>query len=768
MPDALLGGLCVAGEIWVTMQAHLTLDLHFERSGPGYRVRVFDSPAGGGQSVEFGEVVTGLELENLALKIIRPNVRVRRQQPAHVAMAKNIGGRIFEAVFAGSVGECLRRSTDQAKAKGVPLWVRLRLSATPDLANWPWELLYDAHDDWFLALSGLTPLIRHTDLSEAPRPVAVSLPLRVLAIRSEAAGSPALDLAAEWSQVTAALTDLIGSGTLTITELVTPTLDELRRALLRDSFHVLHYMGHSAFDERHGGVLFFSDEPGRSGPVTAEDLGVYLRGHSSLRLAILNACEAGRSDPGDPFAGLADTLVRRGIPAVIAMQFEITDTAAIKFSPALYEALAAGKPIDAALAEARQAIRADSLVEWATPVLYLRGDDAQLFDITSVEPGRASDKDKASAYANEGARWQEIGLAAGEAAFRNAIALDPDLAKAFAGLGAVLYHQDRLSEAEAVLVEAIRLEPDSHWPHSDLANVLRKLTRFDESEAEFREAIRLNSDEFWPQHDLGILLRDCDRLEESEIQFRKSAELNRDCPRPHHELGRLYWQQKLYSQAEAEFREAIRLGPGNLWPHHDLALVLRDTGHPDEAELEFREAIRLDPDVAQPHYQLGALLRDLKRPADSEAEFSEALRLDPYDPWAHYDHGRLLRDQSQYPEAETEFRRAIRLNPSLDWPHYQLGTILRHLARPAEAEAELREAIRLGLANARTYNELGRVLCDLGRDAEAETEFRQALRLEPAKRSAHGNLVDLLRRQGRDDEAADAERQAAALGVSIN
>ena len=58
-----------------------------------------------------------------------------------------------------------------------------------------------------------------------------------------------------------------------------------------------------------------------------------LRDHTSLRLAVLNACEAGRTDPVDPFGGVADTLVRRGIPAVIAMQFEVSDKAAMSSRP---------------------------------------------------------------------------------------------------------------------------------------------------------------------------------------------------------------------------------------------------------------------------------------------------------------------------------------------------------------------------------------------------------------------------------------------------
>jgi hypothetical protein len=143
-------------------------------------------------------------------------------------------------------------------------------------------------------------------------------------------------------------------------------------------------MGHGIFDTRRGGAILLANSSGKSAPVTAEDLGVLLRDHTSMRLAILNACEAGRTDPADPFAGVADTLVRRGIPAVVAMQYEVSDDAAIEFTPALYGALAASLPVDVAVAEARKAIYTISQLEWATPVLFLRGDDALLFDISDA------------------------------------------------------------------------------------------------------------------------------------------------------------------------------------------------------------------------------------------------------------------------------------------------------------------------------------------------------------------------------------------------
>jgi hypothetical protein len=369
--------------------AFLDLDVQFSRSGTDYQAQIIRSPAGDGQSVTFSWPFSELELENFLLKMGRARGTTRRIEAAPIAAAKQAGGRLFDAVFAGAVGECMRRSRDRADESEATLRIRLRLSECPELANLPWELLYDRGEDWFLALSGGTPVVRYVQLPVQPRAVPVALPLRILVIRSEPTDCPSLNLAAEWAHVADALAELSDAGLVEFTELAVPTLGELRRALLRDTFHVLHYMGHGAFDEQHGGSLMFTRPSGRGEEVTGGDLGVMLHDHRSMRLAVLNACQAGRTDPEDPFAGVADTLVRRGIPAVIAMQFAVSDAAAIEFAPALYGALATGRPIDMAVAEARKAVYTVSRVEWATPVLYLRADNARLFDVSEV-PSSAS------------------------------------------------------------------------------------------------------------------------------------------------------------------------------------------------------------------------------------------------------------------------------------------------------------------------------------------------------------------------------------------
>jgi len=99
---------------------------------------------------------------------------------------------------------------------------------------------------------------------------------------------------------------------------------------------------------------------------------------------VLNSCEGARGNAQDAFSSTAATLVRPGIPAVLANQYEITDEAAIAFSRTFYQAVADGLPVDAAVAYARTSLKIeiDNTLEWATPVLYMRSPDGRIFDIS--------------------------------------------------------------------------------------------------------------------------------------------------------------------------------------------------------------------------------------------------------------------------------------------------------------------------------------------------------------------------------------------------
>ena len=156
----------------------------------------------------------------------------------------------------------------------------------------------------------------------------------------------------------------------------------LRHALRDGNYHILHYVGHSAFTGQGEGMLYLERETdGSSVGVDSTLFANLLSDQDRLRLVVLNSCEGARTTLTDPYAGVATTLIQLGVPAVVAMQFEISDDAALLFAEELYTNLIGRQdPIDAAVAEARKAVYTEiDAIEWATPVLFLRDPDVELF-----------------------------------------------------------------------------------------------------------------------------------------------------------------------------------------------------------------------------------------------------------------------------------------------------------------------------------------------------------------------------------------------------
>ncbi len=366
---------------------YLDFDLLIEHAAQGYRAKVLDSPTGQA-AADFSLPFSSQEMELFLLRLTRSlseaRRRVRRLESQERELVKGFGGQLFQAMFSGAVLGALQSSLNEAFRKDAGLRIRLRLTDTPELADIPWEFLFNPVANRFLNLAPDTPLIRYLDLPMPVRPLTVTPPLRVLVMISSPADFAQLDVAAEWDRLNAALGDLVKRGLVTITRLPSASLAGLQRPLRLDKYHIFHFIGHGGFDEQaQDGALALEDAQGRARLVTGQDLGVMLSSERSLRLVVLNACEGARAASSDPFAGVAQSLVQQGVPAVIAMQFEITDEAAITFAEQLYAAIADGYSVDAALGEARRAIFASGNdVEWATPVLYTRSPSGQLFRVT--------------------------------------------------------------------------------------------------------------------------------------------------------------------------------------------------------------------------------------------------------------------------------------------------------------------------------------------------------------------------------------------------
>ena len=327
----------------------------------------------------------GLERQVLALEnaVLRSANASRRIEAPALATVRDFGKVLFEAAFDRQIRNLFDRTLAAAERAG--RGVRLKLRILPaELSALPWEFLYNPDRTEHLCLQRNTPLVRYIEIGNPIKPLVVEPPLRILGVAANSKAHAPLDIEREKERVDNALRKLRCADRVELRWLPTGTWRELQATLRRETWHVLHFVGHGGFDEQsEEGLLILADDEGTQDyyPLPASKLADLLRPHPTLRFVLLNSCEGARANRRDIFASTAATLVRRGVPAVLAMQYEISDKAAIEFSRSFYESLADGTPVDAAIADARVAISfaLRNSVEWGTPVLFTHSVDGALF-----------------------------------------------------------------------------------------------------------------------------------------------------------------------------------------------------------------------------------------------------------------------------------------------------------------------------------------------------------------------------------------------------
>jgi len=385
------------------------------RRGGIYPVIVLQSPAGEGRSEfrlpyepdQIGEVLSNLgeAVRGGSSSPLRHATHGDSSSPVHsaspaatLARPQQVGDELFKAIFSGPVLSLFERSIGMLHGRQRGLRIKIHIDpedpSLTQLASLPWEFIYRKDTRDFLNLSKYTPIVRYLDVQRPFSPLPLERPLRILVVISDPPDYVNLDLDRERALIEKTWARQEG---IQVEFMERASVAALQRRLVRQRYHVLHFMGHGAFDEYSGqGVLVMQNEAGLGQLVDGSSLGILLRDVLSLRLVFLNACDTAtvtREQGFDPFAGVASGMVMAGIPAVVAMQFPISDKAAITFSGTFYPLLAQGNPVDVAVAEGRRAIRlGDSrTMEWGTPVLFMRAPNGDIFRLRSKQIAETAD-----------------------------------------------------------------------------------------------------------------------------------------------------------------------------------------------------------------------------------------------------------------------------------------------------------------------------------------------------------------------------------------
>jgi hypothetical protein len=266
----------------------------------------------------------------------------------------------------------------------------------PDIASMPWEFMYvppaaDCGALW-LATAPSVVFTRRRIMGKVPEPVQLDKGER---LRIALAVSAPVSLGkVHFEHVQDALEELSHSEMFELLEVVNPANRSSIDAVLEKKPHIFHFIGHGRLEDENRqdtGQVALEDSTGGEDWVSANNFSELFNRHKP-GLVVLQSCETGALSNSRALVGLASQVVQKEIPAVAAMQFEISNASAKRFALEFYRRLANNEPVDKAAQEGRRKIALETgydARDFATPVLFMRVREGRLFQ---RPPGEESNK----------------------------------------------------------------------------------------------------------------------------------------------------------------------------------------------------------------------------------------------------------------------------------------------------------------------------------------------------------------------------------------
>ncbi|MDC0833189.1 heterocyst differentiation protein [Geitlerinema sp. FC II] len=296
-----------------------------------------------------------------------------------------LGQQLYNALFQGSLRDSWMMAQGIAQNRQEPLRLRLGLKGTR-LPSLPWEVLHDG--DYPLAtgtsvlFSRYLPGTNGKELRSALGNAAITpqlppdRPLRILMAVAAPSDRDKLQLTREAEDLQTELKRLSDTGQSPLqTEveiLEQPSRSQLTQALEHGHYQILHYAGHSNSGESGGSVYLVNPNTGVTETLSGDDLAGLLA-NNGIQMVLFNSCR-GAHVRATGERNLASALVKRGIPAVLAMAERIPDEVALTLTRLFYRNLMRGCPIDLSVSRARQGLISaygSNQLYWALPIFYL-------------------------------------------------------------------------------------------------------------------------------------------------------------------------------------------------------------------------------------------------------------------------------------------------------------------------------------------------------------------------------------------------------------
>src|SRR3989449_430132 len=230
-------------------------------------------------------------------------------------------------------------------------------------------------------------------------------------------------------------------------------------------------------------------------------------------------------------------------------------------------------------------------------------------------------------------------------------------------------------------------------------------------------------------------------VESSRRDCERALSLNSGLPAAHVCLGTLYKGTGAYQKAVREFERALEAEPTSDDAFRGLADAYERLGKPAEAEKTYRRAIELRPHYWAGYSWLGVFYYHQARYQEAAEMFAQVVALVPDSFRGYSNLGAAYVEQGRYAEAIKVLERSIAIRP-MDYGYTNLGNAYFFLRQYEQAARAYEQAVKLTEKDPLLWRNLGDGYhWSPGRRSQAAGAYRQGIAL--AKEELRVNPQDL-------------------------
>jgi tetratricopeptide (TPR) repeat protein len=287
-----------------------------------------------------------------------------------------------------------------------------------------------------------------------------------------------------------------------------------------------------------------------------------------------------------------------------------------------------------------------------------------------------------------------------EAAFKQAIAAAPGMFAPRVDL-ADLYMTglSKPSEAVAAYRSALALEPNHAGAHHGLGMALAASGKPDEAIAEFEKAAQLAPSNPLPLQALGRLYLARGELDRALSAFDRALKVQPDLIPARVDRADILAMKGNASQAIAEYQAAANAAPRYAPAHLKLGMVYQQQQRWQEAETAYLAAIESEPRLAVAYNNLAWMSAERRTKLDEALKWAhKAVELAPQSPDMQDTLAWVYRARGRLDQAATTLEHAAKLPPKRAQVHYHLGVVYAEQGKPEKAVAALKAALAISPA----------------------------------------------------------------------